>query len=192
MSFMLLFIHHLLLWKLDRSTASVFMTTNQLWPNFNSDLMNGDTSVDRRWLETSDDLIKCSCNIFKDKLSYLYFQLTRPEFYRLPQWKRNDLKKRVKLFWAALSKIWTYPELIWPTRKDLSKSDLSLCWSKNICQKETLVNSKPVSLSITEARENRKIKSGFWRGCHPQNKSRGRISNRSSFSLKTNPDFGVS
>ena len=42
---------------------------------------------------TSDDLM------FKDiKFNMIDFQMTRPEFYRLPQWKRNDLKKRVKLF----------------------------------------------------------------------------------------------
>jgi hypothetical protein len=71
---------------------------------------------------------------------------------------------------------------------DLSKSDLSSCWSKNICQKETLVNLKPVSLSKPGH-----VWTEEWilTGLSSVNKSRGRISNRSSFSLKTNPDFGV-
>jgi len=29
----------------------------------------------------------------------LVFELPRSDFYRLPLWKRSDLKKRVKLFW---------------------------------------------------------------------------------------------
>jgi len=37
----------------------------------------------------------------------------------------------------------------------------------------------------------RKIEEWILTGLSPLNKSRGRISNRSSFSLKTNPDFGV-
>ena len=71
---------------------------------------------------------------------------------------------------------------------DLSTSDLSSSWSKNICQKETLVNLKPVSLSKPGH-----VWTEEWilTGLSPVNKSRGRISNRSSFSLKTNPDFGV-
>jgi len=28
----------------------------------------------------------------------LVFEMSRAEFYRLPQWRRNELKKRVKLF----------------------------------------------------------------------------------------------
>ena len=101
-----------------------------------SDLMNGDTSVDRRWLEiaetcqTSNSRQTISClktfgSLFRIiKLNMIDFQMTRPEFYRLPQWKRNDLKKRVKLFWGAfalVSKIWdliwTQPKQIWPTHR---------------------------------------------------------------------------
>lgn len=28
------------------------------------------------------------------------FQMSRTDFYRVPMWKRNDLKKRFKLFWT--------------------------------------------------------------------------------------------
>ena len=86
-----------------------------------SDLMNGDTSADRRWLEiaetykTSNSHQTISSNVLVICLklfgrsswiiefNMIDFQLTRPEFYRLPQWKRNDLKKRVKLFWGDLT-----------------------------------------------------------------------------------------
>jgi hypothetical protein len=59
---------------------------------------------------------------------------------------------------------------------------------EHICQKETLVNLKPVSLSKPCEQ---KHEEWILTGLSPLNKSRGRISNRSSFSLKTNPDFGV-
>jgi len=41
------------------------------------------------------------CNLerhLSDADFQLVFEASRPEFYRLPQWKRNDLKRRVKLF----------------------------------------------------------------------------------------------
>ena len=43
----------------------------------------------------------CRCNLerhLNDVDFELVFELTREEFYRLPLWRRTDLKKRVRLF----------------------------------------------------------------------------------------------
>jgi hypothetical protein len=46
-----------------------------------------------------NDADRCNLERHLDDPDFqLVFEMTRPEFYRLPQWKRNDLKKRVKLF----------------------------------------------------------------------------------------------
>ena len=77
---------------------------NRSLPNMNACLQKAPKIYPIHLLLTTNyrlpkDVDRCNLeNHLSDNDFELVFEQSRPEFYRLPQWRRNELKKRVKLF----------------------------------------------------------------------------------------------
>ena len=88
--------------KEDEGGRSSYM--NRSLPNMSACLQKAPKIYPIHLLVTSNyrlpkDVDRCNLeNHLSDADFELVFELTRPEFYHLPTWRRNELKKRVKLF----------------------------------------------------------------------------------------------
>jgi hypothetical protein len=88
----------------EPSGRSVSAHMNRSLPNMAASMSKAPKIYPIHLLMTSNyrlpnDADRCNLERHLDDPDFqLVFEMTRPEFYRLPQWKRNDLKKRVKLF----------------------------------------------------------------------------------------------